>query len=271
MIIKISHKTKYNFTSTVPSLVQSLKLYPTNCKNQKILNWKISSSRGKVVDSYIDALGHKIVNIYNNNIKGEQEILSTGKVETKNYFGTFAGFKEKVNSSCFLRFTSLTNPGKKIIDLSKKIKKKKNEVDFCHDLNIFVSDVIKYKSNTTDNSTSAEMALEKGEGVCQDFAHILIALAKVLNLPARYVNGYLIEDRNAKDYFSHAWVEIFVKDLGWVAFDPSHKKCIDDKYVRISCGFDFIDASPIKGVKLNYLGNEDLNFKLNMEECDKHN
>ena len=66
-------------------------------------------------------------------------------------------------------------------------------------------------------------------------------------------------------------MEIFVKDLGWVAFDPSHKRCIDDKYVRISCGFDFIDASPIKGVKLNYLGNEDLNFKLNMEECDIHN
>ena len=49
-----------------------------------------------------------------------------------------------------------------------------------------------------------------------------------------------------------------------MAFDPSHKKCIDEKYVRISCGYDFIDASPIKGVKLNYLGSEKLNFKLSI-------
>ena len=56
--------------------------------------------------------------------------------------------------------------------------------------------------------------------------------------------------------------KFFINELGWVAFDPSHKKCIDENYVRISCGYDFIDASPIKGVKSNYLGEEDLNFKL---------
>ncbi len=51
---------------------------------------------------------------------------------------------------------------------------------------------------------------------------------------------------------------------GMVGFDPSHKRCIDENYVRISCGYDFIDASPIKGVKLNYLGEEALNFKLDI-------
>ena len=67
------------------------------------------------------------------------------------------------------------------------------------------------------------------------------------------------------NYSSHAWVELFIRELGWVAFDPSHKKCIDEKYIRVSCGYDFIDASPIKGVKLNYLGGEDLNFKLDID------
>ena len=106
------------------------------------------------------------------------------------------------------------------------------------------------------------MALKNGEGVCQDFAHILLSMARLFELPARYINGYLIEDENAKDYYTHAWVEIFIRDLGWVAFDPSHKVCVDDKYVRVNCGFDFIDASPIKGVKLNYLGSEQLSYQV---------
>ena len=83
-------------------------------------------------------------------------------------------------------------------------------------------------------------------------------------MPARYINGYLIEDNNSNDYFTHAWTEIFIKDLGWVGFDPSHRRCVDDKYVRLSCGYDFIDASPIKGVRLNYLGSEELTYNLNL-------
>ena len=264
MIIKISHTTNYNFEEKVPRLIQSLKLYPTTCKNQKILDWKITSSQGTVIDSYYDALGHKIINIYNKNLKGLQQIKSVGKVQTKNYFGTILGLVDKVNPLCFLRYTPLTLPGNKIIEMSKKIKKRKNIIQFCHELNLFVFELIKYKSNSTDNNTSGEMALEKGEGVCQDFAHILISLAKVLKIPARYVNGYLIEDANTTDYYTHAWVEMFIRDLGWVGFDPSHKICVNDRYVRVSCGFDFIDASPIKGVKLNYLGSEQLSYKVDI-------
>ena len=60
---------------------------------------------------------------------------------------------------------------------------------------------------------------------------------------------------------------MFIKDLGWVAFDPSHKKCIDDKYIRISCGQDFLDASTIKGIKTNYSGKENLNVKISVSNC----
>ncbi|MAH88912.1 MAG: hypothetical protein CMJ06_02555 [Pelagibacterales bacterium] len=264
MIIKISHKTKYFFENTVPRLIQTLKLYPTSCKNQKVLEWNISSNKGEILNSYQDSLGHNIINIYIKNLNGQQEIKSEGRIQTKNFFGTFFGLSDKVNPLCFLRHTNLTYPGKNIVKLSNKIKKKSNLIEFCHYLNLVVSEAIRYKSNTTNNNTSAEMALEKGEGVCQDYAHILISLSKYFKLPARYVNGYLVEDENTKEYFTHAWVEIYIKDLGWVAFDPSHKKCINEKYVRISCGYDFIDASPIKGIKLNYMGSEELSYKVDV-------
>ena len=92
----------------------------------------------------------------------------------------------------------------------------------------------------------------------------MISLARIFDIPARYINGYLMESNNSNNYSTHAWVEVFIKNLGWVGFDPSHKKCIDENYIRISCGNDFTDASPIKGVKLNFSGIENLSFKLDI-------
>ena len=86
-------------------------------------------------------------------------------------------------------------------------------------------------------------------------------------IPARYVNGFLYEDLNTTENSTHAWGELFLNEIGWVGFDPSHKKCIDDKYIRINSGFDFLDASIIKGIKLNYNGNESLESKVFVETC----
>ena len=116
-------------------------------------------------------------------------------------------------------------------------------------------------------STSSKEALRQKKGVCQDFAHILISIARQNRLPARYINGFLLEETNSGENTTHAWVEIFIKDLGWVGFDPSHKRCIDEKYIRVSSGFDFIDASTIKGIKTNYGGDELMETKVNIENC----
>ena len=264
MILSIKHQTNYNFYSNVPRLVQSLRLYPSNCKNQKVINWNISTSIGQLTKSHQDALGHTIYNIYNEGLIGEQTIISEGKIHTKDFHGVMHGLVDKVNPFCFLRFTYLTKPGEKLIKLSKKIKKKSDQIEFCHDLNRIVAEILDFKTGITNNKTTAEEALKLEKGVCQDYAHILISLSKMFDIPSRYVNGYLMDDNNISHYSSHAWVEMYINDLGWVAFDPSHKKCIDQNYVRISCGYDFIDASPIKGVKLNYPGGEDLNFKLDI-------
>ncbi len=264
MILTIKHQTSYSFSSIIPRLVQSLKLYPSKCKNQKVIDWNISTNIGYLEGSYNDALGHRIYNVYADNFIGKQTIISEGKVETKDFQGVMRDLSDKVNPLCFLRNTDLTKPGKNIIELSKKIKKSTDKIKFCHDLNLMVSDAIVFKTGTTNNSTTAESSLQLSKGVCQDYAHILISLARLFEIPARYINGYLMDDINSNDYFTHAWVELFISELGWIGFDPSHKKCIDENYVRISCGYDFIDASPIKGVKLNYLGSEELNFKLDI-------
>ena len=203
-----------------------------------------------------------------NNFNGQLKITSKGILKTKDLSGVIKGLKEKVNPLCFLRETNLTKPCKGIQKISKEAKKNnKNQIEFAHKLNLIVSNSIDYVSGSTSTSTSSKDALKQKKGVCQDFAHILISAARFNKLPARYINGFLLEETGSGENTTHAWVEIYIKNLGWVAFDPSHKKCIDDKYIRISTGFDFLDASTIKGVKTNYDGDEFLNTKVDIENC----
>ena len=260
MILEVEYKTSYHFSNEVPMLIQQIKLYPTECKNQKILKWSIDALEGELSEVFTDALGHKIQNIYINNAPKEQVISAKGIVETKNLHGVVSGLNEKVHPQCFLRQTDLTSPDKKITNLVK-IKSKLDSVDFCHQLNEIVGKSISYESGSTSIETKATDAISIGKGVCQDFAHILIGLARYYGYPARYVNGFSAHESNGVSE-THAWVEIYITDLGWVAFDPSKKTCIDEKYIRVGCGFDFTDASMIKGVKCNFNGEETLDKDL---------
>ena len=100
-------------------------------------------------------------------------------------------------------------------------------------------------------ATPAEEAYGAGHGVCQDFAHIFIAVARRLAIPARYVSGHLFRRDGAHlQPAAHAWTEAWVDDLGWVAFDPANGISTDDAYVRVAAGLDYRDASPIAGARV---------------------
>ena len=264
MIININYETSYVFSSNVPRLVQSIMLHPTECSNQKVVSCEIVTSNGVLVEVPKDALGHRLYNIYNKNISEPQTISMKTTVETKDFFGLMKGLDESVHPECFLRQTKLTRPDKKILKLVKK-KAEKSSVDFCHYLNQCVSSSIKYVSGTTDIHSSAVDAISQGSGVCQDFSHILVGLARFHDYPARYVNGFMLDDTNIASNNTHAWAEIFITDLGWVGFDPCHGKCIDERYVRVGCGYDFSFTSMIKGVKTNYNGTELLDYQLSVQ------
>ena len=132
-------------------------------------------------------------------------------------------------------------------------------------MNEAVAKSIKYVSGSTDIYTSAVDAVSLGTGVCQDFSHILVGLARFHGYPARYVNGFMLDDTDVASRDTHAWAEIFIENLGWVGFDPCHSNCIDEKYVRVGCGYDFSFTSMIKGVKTNFNGNESLNHMLTID------
>jgi transglutaminase-like putative cysteine protease len=108
---------------------------------------------------------------------------------------------------------------------------------------------VKYKDATHVATTAAE-AFDKKSGVCQDFAHLFIACARELSIPARYVSGYFLRsDGEGHQPASHAWAEAHVDDLGWVGFDPAHGLSPDDAYVRVAAALDYLGAAPVRGAR----------------------
>jgi transglutaminase-like putative cysteine protease len=107
---------------------------------------------------------------------------------------------------------------------------------------------LRYESGSTDVTTSADEALTRGLGVCQDFAHLTLAACRVLGVPARYVSGYVFAPGSATSAASHAWVDVFADRQGWLSLDPTHDKAQGPEHVRVAVGRDYADVPPTRGV-----------------------
>jgi transglutaminase-like putative cysteine protease len=172
-------------------------------------------------------------------------IVASGEIETANLSGVVRGLKDSTRPGVYLRTTKLTEADKRLEALATGVAHK-TPLDRMHALMAAVHEAVAYESAATSSSTTAAQALKLGRGVCQDHAHIFIAAARVLKVPARYVVGYLLA-LDTKLTETHAWAEAHVPDIGWVGFDPANGVCPTDRYVRLGCGLDSADAAPIRG------------------------
>ena len=121
--------------------------------------------------------------------------------------------------------------------------------DYLTKLNTYVNKSLSYQKSVTTVNTKANEALTIKKGVCQDYAHIFIAMARANKIPARYVSGYLNQGKKFLGAsFMHAWVEAYIPQLGWVGFDPTNNLLVDENFIKVSHGADFIDCTPVKGV-----------------------
>jgi transglutaminase-like putative cysteine protease len=108
---------------------------------------------------------------------------------------------------------------------------------------------VTYRPRATGVDTLATDVLEIRMGVCQDFAHLHLGLCRSLGIPARYVSGYFFNNalRPREVEASHAWTEAWIPGHGWAAFDPTHDRVADDRYVRLAIGRDYADIRPVNG------------------------
>lgn len=126
-----------------------------------------------------------------------------------------------------------------------------------------------FQPGATTVSTSVDEVLHQRRGVCQDFAHLMLACLRGHGLPARYVSGYLLtkpppgQPRLMGVDASHAWVAAWSPVHGWVEFDPTNDQQADRRYITLAWGADFFDAAPLRGVILGG-GGQKMNVRVSV-------
>lgn len=266
MRLSIRHVTTYRFDRPMRGVIQSLRLWPSRSEGQTVIEWSIDIPGATQGSTFRDAAGDKIGTAVVMGPVSEVVVTVEGLVETTDLSGVLRGNRESIRPGVYLRHTRFTRPDSALRDLAETaVAGIDSGLDRAHALCDAVRDAIVYRPDMTDASTTASEALTAGHGVCQDHTHALIAAALSVEMPARYVTGYLHAEGGIAEA-SHAWAEIHVADLGWVGFDASNGLCPDEHYVRLGSGYDAVDAAPIRGVAQG-IGTEALHIDVNVVEA----
>ncbi len=248
MLLLIDHLTRYRYDAPVRGVVQSHRLTPSTHDGQQVIDWQVTVSGGVAGGGFRDGAGDFVQGWSVKGPVSEIEVRVRGKVATTDLAGVLRGHRESVPVEAYLRDSKLTEPAGGLGTLAKVAEGAENRLSAAHLLSRTVTEAVTYTPGATKAHTTAAEALEAGEGVCQDHAHILCAVARANLIPARYVSGYLLADDEGKAHqAAHAWAELWIPGLGWVGFDAANACCPDARYVRLGSGLDAAEAAPIRG------------------------
>jgi transglutaminase-like putative cysteine protease len=128
----------------------------------------------------------------------------------------------------------------------------RDPLNAVRDLSEAIYNAFGYAPGVTDADSAIDVSLGLRKGVCQDFAHIMIAICRSWGVPARYVSGYLFTDRKGGDRSdpdaTHAWVEVFLPSLRWIGLDPTNNVIAGERHIAAAVGRDYNDVPPSRGV-----------------------
>ncbi|GAA4324401.1 hypothetical protein GCM10023115_53690 [Pontixanthobacter gangjinensis] len=188
-------------------------------------------------------------------IKRVENIFERVSLEySKDEYKILRSLEFRVTNDVFLRSTALTKlPHQVEFQFDENISLFEN----LQNLNSWIKNEFTFKTNVTDIDTDLNHILEIKQGVCQDFTHLFIAIAKEFGIPARYVSGYL---HQGNGYFGdsqmHAWVECCLPSSGWIGFDPTNNLLAAENHIKVAHGKDYTDCPPLKGVVFSSGKNE---------------
>ena len=265
MRIKITHETRYHFEMSPNHLVQRLHLKPAEFATQKTLNWKISAPGIDGALEYVDGFGNWVHLVTAEISEPQASIVAEGEIETQDSAGVVRGLVALVPDNVFLRQTPVTLPDAAMLKAVTPLRGKKNALEIGHALMALVHENMAYEVGTSDAQTTAAQSFAAGRGVCQDHAQVMLGMARSLQIPARYVTGYLVTGVGASAAAAHAWAELLVPDLGWVGFDAANDQCPTEHYVRLASGLDSAAIAPVKGSRRGGIGSEHLTVAVRAE------
>ena len=268
MKLSITHISSYTYDTPVHYALQQLRLTPRSGKGQNVLNWESEISGGTKQLSFDDAFVNLTELVKVDRGGTRIDITSRGLVEVEDCAGVVGDHVGFTPLWLFQQHTALTAPGNNVRQLAARVRDETTTLDDMgrlHQLSAEILEAVAYETGRTDSGTTAEVAITAGQGVCQDHAHIMIAAARQIGYPARYVSGYLFMDGQEVQNATHAWCEVWTEGLGWVGFDVSNGISPDSRYVRIATGRDYHDAAPILGIRQG-AGEEQLQVSLQVQQ-----
>ena len=250
MRLNIEHTTVYRYAEPTRRVIQLLRLTPSSFVGQSVMDWRLDVDCDARLREGRDGYGNVTDMLYVNEPTRRLAITVSGLVLTEDHSGVVRGLPNDLPPQVFLQSTPLTEPGPELRRFAGDLADAPM-LDRLHSLTSELYRRLGFDTGATSTDTTAEQAFSNEHGVCQDFAHVFVAVARYLGAPARYISGHLYRrDGENSQEAAHAWAEAWVDELGWVAFDPTNGVSKDENYVRVACGLDYRAASPISGARM---------------------
>ena len=250
MKLEIVHSTRYRYTGPIAETVMEVRLQPMDGNGQRCIDFGLELSHGVKPRSYMDGFGNHVH--YFNLVKPHAglSVVSRSVVETG--IGPDADPGEELVQD-FLRFRAPVKEvaGVRELALRHAVGDLGSPIAIEHaldELTETISREFTYDRSVTNVYSAVDDVLELHAGVCQDFAHLFLAVARAMGVPARYVSGYIHTPGDKTVAASHAWAEAWVEGRGWIGFDATHPVRTTPHHVRLAVGRDYTDAAPTRGV-----------------------
>ena len=269
MYYSIRHLTKFRYSEHVSESLMEARMQPRSDGPQRCLSFQLVVQPKARVQFYRDYLGnmvhhfdvpgrHKQLTIIADALVDVQppplpQTLSQSAWDELDEMIAAGDYIEMLMPSQFGESTELLEQFAHELAVESPVKaRQRDPLEFVLNLNALLYSKISYVPKSTRVDSPIDHALESRQGVCQDFAHIMIALTRRIGIPCRYVSGYLFhkagEKTRSAEGATHAWVETLLPGMGWVGIDPTNNVLAGERHVRTSVGRDYADVPPTKGV-----------------------
>lgn len=246
-MLRISHETVYRYDDWVKHSMQTLRLTPRSEGGQRVLHWHLSTP-GRRFEQF-DAYGNLTHLLCVDEPHREILILAQGLIDTERATSTLpeAGIIAPLVYRCATALTPMLPDFEPLLDAG--LAPQRVGASALIALAERICEHVRYRPGTTDSADSAIDAWRRGEGVCQDHAHVFLVACRMAGLPARYVSGYIDTD-DAGHIASHAWADVWIeRERLWISIDVSHACLSGKQHCRLAVGRDYLDAAPVRGVR----------------------
>jgi transglutaminase-like putative cysteine protease len=248
MRLTVRHEVVWTWDAPPRSAVEHLRIEPRNHEGQHLIGWRMDVEPDGRRRMGEDAFGNAFESVTVDGPLPELRVRCDGEFETFNTTGIVRHSIERFPPDLFLRVSGLTAADPALRDFADDVGGQESApLARGHALMDGLHERVAHVSCRNDNFFGAAKTFAAGRGQARDLAHVFVACARTLGIPARIAVGHLFTETAEERACVHGWAELYIAGLGWVGFDPVTGRCPEGDHIRVAIGIDAIDALPVRG------------------------